>query len=69
MSRIVVVYPNEYCLTDNKYDIYYVIGRRMEYIDSCFNDVVAGWMAEDMERSYNTEYVTMWVMKKPHVVY
>lgn len=63
-GRILVIYPNEYSITDSEYEVYHVNGHYMRYIGSCYNEVIARWTVEDMEKLYDTEYITIWTMRK-----
>lgn len=63
-THIIITYPNEYALFDSQYDIYYYDGRYTIYLETCYNENIAAHTAEEMEKWYNTEYITVWLMRK-----
>lgn len=61
MDYILVVYPNDYTLTDNKFDIYHVVNNEAIYCGTMLSEKTTKWVTEDMEREYDIN--TVWLMK------
>ena len=64
MSYILVVCPEGYVFSDPKWEVYLVTKWSIEHCGTSWNEVSARWLAEDMEKQYNTRYITRWAVRR-----